>query len=675
MIADDAGRGGRRGRRRRCTTCPTPSVVVTGPVVVDSRDVGPGGAVRRRQGRAGRRPRLRGAGGRPPARSRCSASATGRRCPAVVVADVAGGPGPARAQRCSTGCRTLHGRRRHRLRRARPPPRTSSPRCWRAAPTVAPAGSYNNEIGLPLTVLRADEATARPGPRDGRPRRRPHRVPDPDRPPRDRGRAQRRHARTWGSSARSRRSPQAKGELVEALPAGRRSPCSTPTTRWCAAMAAGRRRRVVAVGRSPERRRAGRGRRLVGRAAAPSFMLVTPRGRGAGHAAAASVAHQVSQRAGRRRRRLGRWGWRVDEVAEALSAAAAAQPLAHGGHRARRRRHGGQRRLQREPRVGARRRWRRSSALAGGTDAPGPCSARCSSSATATSSEHDAVSGGWPPASASTGSSSSVEARASHARARGAGRIIGTRAACVLPTSDAAVELLRARLQPGDVVLVKASRAARPASASRRARADRRRRAREAHPRRGRRRPDHRPVRHPAAHPLPPSATATPRRSATSPTATTRPTRPSAAPRRWAALIIVGGTLVGYAGGAPLHLAAPVRVRAARAVPHDRARRCVGFVDDYIKIFRQRSAGLRASVKLGGQAVVAVVVRRCSSLRFPDRHGLHAGLARRLVRPRHALASCPPGLFVVWVFADGRRDVQRREPHRRPRRSGHRHVA
>ena len=45
-------------------------------------------------------------------------------------------------------------------RRARPRPRTCSARCWpRPGPTVSPPGSYNNDIGLPLTVLDADERT------------------------------------------------------------------------------------------------------------------------------------------------------------------------------------------------------------------------------------------------------------------------------------------------------------------------------------------------------------------------------------------------------------------------------------------------------------------------------------------------------------------------------------
>ena len=45
-------------------------------------------------------------------------------------------------------------------RRARPAPRTTSPSCWRAGgATIATEGNRNNEIGVPLTVLRATPET------------------------------------------------------------------------------------------------------------------------------------------------------------------------------------------------------------------------------------------------------------------------------------------------------------------------------------------------------------------------------------------------------------------------------------------------------------------------------------------------------------------------------------
>ena len=60
----------------------------------------------------------------------------------------------------------------------------------------------------------------------------------------------------------------------------------------------------------------------------------------------------------------------------------------------------------------------------------------------------------------------------------------------------------------------------------------------------------------------------------------------------------------------------------------------VGFADDYIKIFKQRSLGLRASTKFGGQAVVAVVFA-ILALQFENDAGPHSRVPRDLVRARH----------------------------------------
>ena len=49
----------------------------------------------------------------------------------------------------------------------------------------------------------------------------------------------------------------------------------------------------------------------------------------------------------------------------------------------------------------------------------------------------------------------------------------------------------------------------------------------------------------------------------------------------------------------------------------------VGFLDDYIKVAKQRSLGLRAWAKLAGQMVVAVAFA-VLALQFPDAERLHA---------------------------------------------------
>ena len=51
-----------------------------------------------------------------------------------------------------------------------------------AGPTIAPPGSYNNDLGVPLTVLRADAGDPLPGAGDGCPGPRPHRPAVLDRP-------------------------------------------------------------------------------------------------------------------------------------------------------------------------------------------------------------------------------------------------------------------------------------------------------------------------------------------------------------------------------------------------------------------------------------------------------------------------------------------------------------
>ena len=152
-----AGDRGRRGRRRRRV-----GRASTGPAFLDSRAPEPGGlfvafagehvdghdfAAGAVEGGAAARARHRA----PPACPPCSSptrrppcrSWPGRCCAGCGRRDA----GPARSSRSPA-------------RRARPPPRTCWPGCSPTpAPTVATAGSFNNELGLPLTVLRATGET------------------------------------------------------------------------------------------------------------------------------------------------------------------------------------------------------------------------------------------------------------------------------------------------------------------------------------------------------------------------------------------------------------------------------------------------------------------------------------------------------------------------------------
>ena len=74
----------------------------------------------------------------------------------------------------------------------------------------------------------------------------------------------------------------------------------------------------------------------------------------------------------------------------------------------------------------------------------------------------------------------------------------------------------------------------------------------------------------------------------------------------------------------------------------------VGFADDYLKIFKQRSTGLRARTKLIGQAVVAITFA-ILSVTVTNEEGLHpASMAVSFIRDTSLVL--PIGLFVLWVW-------------------------
>jgi phospho-N-acetylmuramoyl-pentapeptide-transferase len=75
----------------------------------------------------------------------------------------------------------------------------------------------------------------------------------------------------------------------------------------------------------------------------------------------------------------------------------------------------------------------------------------------------------------------------------------------------------------------------------------------------------------------------------------------------------------------------------------------VGFLDDYIKISKQRSLGLRSKAKFGGQTLIALAFALLA-LRFPDEHGrtpISHGIS--FIRDINDY-QFPAALIIIWVL-------------------------
>jgi len=76
----------------------------------------------------------------------------------------------------------------------------------------------------------------------------------------------------------------------------------------------------------------------------------------------------------------------------------------------------------------------------------------------------------------------------------------------------------------------------------------------------------------------------------------------------------------------------------------------VGFLDDFIKISKQRSLGLRSKAKIAGQSVVAIIFALLA-LQFPDERGVTpASPAISFLRDIEAIPELPVILVVIWVM-------------------------
>ena len=111
--------------------------------------------------------------------------------------------------------------------------------------------------------------------------------------------------------------------------------------------------------------------------------------------------------------------------------------------------------------------------------------------------------------------------------------------------------------------------------------------------------------------------------------------------------VIILGTLVGYFG-AHLITLSNTTVSGLLVLFLMTGLGLVGFLDDYIKVAKQRSLGLRASAKLGGQMLVAITFA-VLALNFPDDDGFTPA-STEVSFIRDTGITLGSLLFVVWAY-------------------------
>lgn len=111
--------------------------------------------------------------------------------------------------------------------------------------------------------------------------------------------------------------------------------------------------------------------------------------------------------------------------------------------------------------------------------------------------------------------------------------------------------------------------------------------------------------------------------------------------------VIIIGALVGYAA-AHLITLSDTSISGELVLFLMAGLGLVGFLDDYIKVSKQRSLGLRAGAKLGGQMAVAVVFA-VLALRFPDPQG-YTPASTDISFIRDTGLALGSVMFVVWAY-------------------------
>ena len=114
-------------------------------------------------------------------------------------------------------------------------------------------------------------------------------------------------------------------------------------------------------------------------------------------------------------------------------------------------------------------------------------------------------------------------------------------------------------------------------------------------------------------------------------------------------LVIIASVLIAYFG-AHLITMRPPTASALLVLFLFTGLGVVGFLDDFIKISKQRSLGLRSKAKITGQSLVAIIFALLS-LQFPDERGVTpASQYISFLRDINWLGQLPVVLVVIWVL-------------------------
>jgi phospho-N-acetylmuramoyl-pentapeptide-transferase len=112
--------------------------------------------------------------------------------------------------------------------------------------------------------------------------------------------------------------------------------------------------------------------------------------------------------------------------------------------------------------------------------------------------------------------------------------------------------------------------------------------------------------------------------------------------------VIILGTLLGYFASHLITLS-PATISGLLVLFLMTGLGLVGFLDDYIKVAKQRSLGLRAGAKLGGQMVVAVAFA-ILALQFPDSPTQFTPASTEVSFIRDTGLGLGAVLFVFWAY-------------------------